>query len=312
MRQTIEFIVTEPFAGVRIDKYLTSVADGFSRSRIQALIQESAVTRNGALCAKPREEVAPGDCITLSAPPPAPSTVEPEPLPLDIVYQDSDIAVINKAWGMSVHPTDHNKSGTLVNALLHHLNDLSGIGGVLRPGIVHRLDRVTSGVIIVAKHDEAHRRLSASFKARETKKAYWAIVHGRPGKDAGEIEQPIGRHPTDRKRMTIRQDGRPSLTRYRFCGEGLGASWLELYPVTGRTHQIRVHLKHIGHPIAGDLVYTLKKYSGRGELERAFADQTMIALHARSIRFPHPGSGEEVEFKAPPPDALHSILERMK
>lgn len=312
MSQSIQFIVTESDAGVRIDKVLAGVADGFSRSRIQALIQDGAVMRNGAVCSKPRETVAPGDCITLSAPPPAPSTVEPEPVDLDILYQDSDIAVINKPWGMSVHPTNHLKTGTLVNALLYCLSDLSGIGGVLRPGIVHRLDRVTSGVIIIAKHDEAHRRLSASFKARETKKAYWAIVHGRPAKEEGEIEAAIGRHPTDRKRMTILPDGRPSITRFRFRGEGLGGSWLELYPVTGRTHQIRVHLKHIGHPIAGDAVYTTKKYSGRGEMERIFTDHAMIALHARSIRFPHPISGKEVEFQAPPPNAMQSILERMK
>ncbi|MBZ0257222.1 RluA family pseudouridine synthase [bacterium] len=311
MPQSLKFEVNAALSGLRIDKFLTRVAEGFSRSRIQSLVQDGAVMRNGKVCARTSEAVVEGDEIILTAPPLAPSTVEPEALPLDILYQDSDIAVINKPWGMSVHPTEHNKSGTLVNALLYHLSDLSGIGGVLRPGIVHRLDRVTSGVIIVAKHDEAHRRLSASFKARETKKTYWAIVHGRPSKDQGEIDQPIGRHPADRKRMTVLPGGRPSLTRYQICGEGLGGSWLELYPVTGRTHQIRVHLKHIGHPIAGDPVYTLKKYSGRGELERIFADHTMVALHARSIRFPHPMTGELAEFEAQPPNALNSILERM-
>lgn len=312
MPQSFKFFVEAAHSNVRIDKYLTRVSDGFSRSRIQSLIQDGAVMRNGAVCTRTSEIVAEGDEITLTAPPPTPSTVEPEDLSLDIIYQDSDIAVINKPWGMSVHPTDHNKSGTLVNALLYHLSDLSGIGGVLRPGIVHRLDRVTSGVIIVAKHDEAHRRLSASFKARETQKTYWAIVHGRPCKDQGEIDLPIGRHPSDRKRMTILPGGRPSLTRYQFRKEGLGGSWLELYPVTGRTHQIRVHLKHIGHPIVGDPVYTAKKYSGRGELERIFTDHTMIALHARSIRFPHPMTGELAAFEAQAPDALNSILERMK
>ncbi len=312
MNQLHEYTVNDTGSGLRIDKYLTSVVDGYSRSRIQSLIENGFVNLNGNACLKSRETVNAGDIVSFYAPAPEPSTVEPEAVDLDIIYQDSDLAIINKPYGMSVHPTNHVKTGTLVNALLYHLNDLSGVGGVLRPGIVHRLDRVTSGVIIVAKHDEAHRALSSSFKARETQKTYWAVVHGRPSKDQGEINEPIGRHPNDRKRMTILPDGRPSITRYRFRGEGLGGSWLELYPVTGRTHQIRVHLKHIGHPIAGDSVYTLKKYSGRGELERIFDDHRMIALHARSIRFHHPGKGEPVEFVAPPPDVLQSVLEQIK
>lgn len=309
--QTITLKVPEDCRSIRIDKFIAANLDSISRNRIQTLINQSSISINNSICTRSSEKVAAGDLIEIFMPAPTPSRLVAEDIPIEILYQDSDIAVINKPWGMSVHPTETHISGTLVNALLAHITDLSGIGGVLRPGIVHRLDRVTSGVILVAKHDEAHRRLADAFKARQVKKTYWAIVHRQPNNERGEINQPIARHPSDRKRMAIATGGRPAVSRYEVLKTGLGGSWLAVYPVTGRTHQIRVHLRHLGCPIAGDKTYGLKTLSGRGELARRFAQTSGIGLHARRIELTHPMTGEPVVFEAEAPEITQSILNEM-
>ncbi len=311
MNNEIEITVEADLSSIRIDKFIATKIPQISRNRIQQLIENHAIFLNDRSIDQSKEKVKVGDRIRFTLPPLQPSTVEPEPLPLDFLYEDEHIAVINKVPGMCVHPTEHLKTGTVVNGLLYHVKDLSGIGGVLRPGIVHRLDRVTSGVLLIAKNDEAHRRLSETFQSRQIQKTYWAITHGILPNPEGEIDQPIGRHPTDRKRMTIRPDGRKSLTRYRILRTGLGGMLLEVYPRTGRTHQIRVHLRHLGISIVRDTLYGLKKHLGKGTLERWFEGYPGIALHAKSLRFPHPVHGEEMIIEAPLPQIFQSIMDQM-
>lgn len=298
-------------AHTRIDKYIAARLGQLSRSRIQQLIEQGQVALNGASVIRVSEKVKAGDEIRIELPPPQPSEVEPEPIPLEILHEDEHLILINKQPGLCVHPTETMMTGTLVNALLHHVKDLSGIGGILRPGIVHRLDRVTSGVILIAKNDEAHRRLSADFKQRRMKKIYWAIVHGKPPREAGEVDLPIGRHPTDRKRMAPRPDGRPSRTNYRILREGLGGTLLELYPVTGRTHQIRVHLRQLGCPVIRDTLYALKKFQSKGKLERLFDEYPGIALHAKSLCFQHPVTQQEMTLEAPLPNTFQSVVDKL-
>jgi len=310
--QTVTLDVEHQIPPVRIDRYIAERIAELSRNRIQQLIEAGSVRLNDALVERSSEKVKTGDRITLLLPPPVPSEVSPEPIDLEFLYEDAYLAVVNKPPGMCVHPTEQIKSGTLVNALLFHVHDLSGIGGVLRPGIVHRLDRGTSGVLLVAKQDETHRRLSDQFKARHIRKIYWALVHGVPLRSEGEIDLPIGRHPADRKRMAVRTDGRDAKTGYRVLQTGLGGSWLEVYPVTGRTHQIRVHFQHLGCPVVHDSIYRVKNRSGRGELERGFSGYPGIALHARSLRFQHPITGSELYLEAPLPERFSAMVDRFK
>lgn len=296
---------------VRIDKYIADRTDRLSRSRIQSLIGQNAILLNQQPISRVSEKVKPGDSITIALPPPIPSGVLPEPIEIEILYEDQDILVVNKPAGMCVHPAGAIISGTLVNALLFHTKDLSGIGGVVRPGIVHRLDRGTSGVLLVAKNDEAHARLSTDFKSRRIKKVYWALIHGQPKTVTGEIDLPIGRHPSDRMRMAIRPDGRKSLTRYHILRVGLGGSLMEVYPFTGRTHQIRVHFKHLGFSIVRDVLYGSKKKLGRGELERLFDQYPGFALHAKSLQFDHPITGESMTVEASLPARFESAVKRL-
>lgn len=312
MTTELNFTVDPSALPVRIDKYLADRIDRLSRNRIQQLIAGGSVWLNGQPVPRAKEKTQPGDRIQVFLPPPQPSAVEPEPIPLDILFEDNDLLAVNKPPGLCVHPTEHMKTGTLVNALLYRIKDLSGIGGILRPGIVHRLDRVTSGVLLVAKNDETHRRLSDQFKSRLIEKTYWALAQGAANHREGEIDQPIGRHPTDRKRMTIRPDGRKSLTTYRILRTGLGGSLVEVYPRTGRTHQIRVHLHHLGFSILGDRLYGLKKHLGRGTLERLFEGYPGIGLHAKRIRFTHPMTEENMVVEAPLPDLFQSIVDQMQ
>lgn len=295
----------------RIDKYIADHLAEISRSRVQALIDQGHVWLNGKTCPRVNEKVSPGDQIQLQLPPPEPSELTPESLPITFLYEDEHLAVVNKPPGMTVHPAGGHRNGTLVNALLHHLTDLSGIGGELRPGIVHRLDRVTSGIMIVAKHDEAHQRLSALFKSRAIKKCYWALVHGQPAKEEWLADWPISRHPNDRKRFCVDQRGRPCQTRFTVRVASLAGSWLEVYPITGRTHQIRVHLSHAGFPIVGDRLYLPKNQIGRGRFERELAAYPGIGLHARSLRLIHPFLEQEMAFEAEPFEPLASILRKM-
>jgi 23S rRNA pseudouridine1911/1915/1917 synthase len=294
-------------AGIRLDQYLAGEVPGQSRSQIQRLIKDGLVRVAGRE-AKANYLVRPGDAIVVDVPAAAPAEPQPEPLPIDVLFEDADIIVINKPAGMVVHPAPGHAVGTLVNALLHHVDDLSGVGGELRPGIVHRLDRGTSGVMIVAKHDASHRELARQFHDREVEKEYealvWGLVHqGR------RIDAAIGRDPHDRKKMSNRaRFARSAVTRVTYSRFLDGVSHLHVAIATGRTHQIRVHLSGIGHPICGDTVYggvrRLMPAHLRmvQRLERPF-------LHARRIAFAHPAEpGRRLEFSAPLPDDLQSVL----
>ncbi|MDR0787585.1 MAG: RluA family pseudouridine synthase [Gemmatimonadota bacterium] len=299
--------VTAEEAGRRLDVF---VAEGFgvSRSRAEQLIEDGQVLVNGERWKK-RDRPVPGDRVSVWLPSPEPSTVEPQAIPLDIVYQDEDLLVLNKPAGLVVHPAPGNRSGTLVNALLHAVEDLSGIGGVLRPGIVHRLDRDTSGLMVVAKNDIAHQRLSDALKRREVRRGYLAAAWGHLSADALTVDAPIARSTTDRKRMAVVEGGRRALTRFRLVERWRAADLISAQLETGRTHQIRVHLRHIGHPVVGDETY------GRGA-ERgisgsahpwavAFARRVRRQfLHAAELAFEHPRTGEAMRFEAPLPEEL--------
>ena len=286
-----DFLVPPEASGHRLDHYLAAQLPHLSRSRLQALIKEGHVLLDEKP-AKPGDKLRPGKKIALQEPPAAPVTgTVAEEIPLEILFEDNDLVVLNKAAGMVVHPAAGNPSGTLVNALLHHCDALSGIGGEQRPGIVHRLDKETSGCLVVAKNDLAHQGLSRQFASREVLKVYLALVSGHLKKQSGVIETEIGRHPVHRKKMAVvaAGRGRQSTTDYRVLRELPGASLVECTLHTGRTHQIRVHLKHLGHPLLGDSVY-----GSRG----GFARQM---LHAWKLGFSHPRTGEWRAFTSPIP-----------
>jgi 23S rRNA pseudouridine1911/1915/1917 synthase len=279
----------------RLDRYLALHLVDHSRSAIQRWIAEGLVTVNGQPT-KASRKLADGEQVRLVIPPPVPDTLIPEARPLSILYEDGDILVLNKAAGEVVHPAPGHRTGTLVHAILAHCSDLAGVGGKLRPGVVHRLDKDTSGVLLVAKNDLAFRRLQEQFKGREVRKTYLALVAGRLAQPRGVVDAPIGRDPKQRKRMAVVSWGRPAVTRYRVLRAVGDASLLEVQPLTGRTHQIRVHLAFLGHPVVGDAVYA------RRGLPRIAPRQF---LHAWRIAFRHPTSDEEIEFRAPlPPDLL--------
>jgi len=298
-------------AGERLDKWLAAQLPDHSRSEIQRWIDAGRVTSRGRAL-KASYRVAAGDEITVEVPEPEDYAVEPEPISLDVLYEDASLLVINKPAGMVVHPAAGNGHGTLVNAVLYHCPDLEGVGAVHRPGIVHRLDKDTSGVILVAKNDAAHRALQAQFRARAVHKTYLALVHGWPQPPRGEINAPIGRDPRYRQRMSVvsATQGRAATTRYEVVGYYRGARKEEIYalvachPLTGRTHQIRVHLAYVKHPIVGDEVYGGQRKSPPG-CPRQF-------LHAERIRFRLPGIGEEAEFVAPLPADLRSVLDGLQ
>ena len=294
-------------AGSRLDLYLAEKASELSRSRAQKLIEENLVLVNGKPCTDKNYRLQSGDQIAVTIPEPVKSRVEPEEIRLDIVFEDSDLLVINKPRGMVVHPAPGHAQGTLVNALLSHCRDLSGIGGVMRPGIVHRLDKDTSGLLIVAKNDFTHRSLSAQLKARKLHREYIALVFGHIKPEIGRIEAPIGRHPRHRKKMAVISGGRAAVTRYRVIKYFKHYSLLKLKLETGRTHQIRVHLAHLGYPVVGDPTYTKGKTN---DLPPELAGPQ--ALHARLISFTHPRSGENLEFSVPLPEAFKKTLIWMK
>jgi len=309
--------------GERLDKWLAGQLPEHSRAEIQRWIADDLVTaRHRPLKASYR--VAAGDEVTVVVPPVEDYAVEPEAIPLEIVFEDADLLVINKPAGMVVHPAAGNWHGTLVNAVLHHCPDLEGVGGAHRPGIVHRLDKDTSGLILVAKNDAVHRALQAQFKARTVHKTYLALVHGwlRPerGAERGEINAPIGRDPRNRQRMAVvsLSQGRAAVTQYevrQYLEQVMGNSRVSgasdsrytlvaCHPLTGRTHQIRVHLAHIRHPIVGDALY--------GGGRRASLACPRQFLHAERIRFILPATGQEIEFLAPLPADLHAVLDGLQ
>jgi len=293
---TLQFRVGAAAGGARLDQFLTSAAPGFSRARIQDFIKSGHVTLNGG-AAKASTHVRAGDAIALHEPPPVPTETVPEEIALDVLFEDDDLIVINKPAGLVVHPAAGHWSGTLVNALLHHCRALSGIGGEQRPGIVHRLDKETSGCLVAAKNDPAHQSLVRQFAGREVTKIYLALVAGKPRHRSGVIETAIGRHPVQRKKMAVRPvgRGRAAKTSYRVLRELSVGTLVECTLHTGRTHQIRVHLQHLGHPLLGDGLY------GR---RAGFARQM---LHAWRLGFSHPRTGEHVSFASPiPPDFVEA------
>lgn len=286
-------------AGLRLDVFLARENPDLTRSYIQKLIKEGHVTVNGAAL-RAGYRLRAGDEVILRVPPPENLEVRPENIPLDIYYEDEDVLVVNKPRGMVVHPAEGNYSGTLVNALLYHCRDLSGVGGVCRPGIVHRLDKETSGLLMVAKNDFAHQELARQLKARQVTRRYLALAHGNFKVDAGTVDAPVGRHPRDRQRMAVvRQHGRRAVTHYRVVERFGQYTLLELSLETGRTHQIRVHMAYIGHPLVGDLKY--------GPARPHFGLQGQF-LHAAVLGFTHPRKGCYLEFAAPLPEELAGIL----
>ena len=303
--------VPEESAGARLDRFLASVLGDQSRSQIQRLIKEGRI-RVGDREAKPNQAIKVGQAISIDIPAPVDPTPQPEPLPLRILYQDRDVIVIDKPAGMVVHPAAGHEGGTLVNALLHHVTDLSGIGGEKRPGIVHRLDRGTSGLMVVAKNDRAHEALARQFRDREVEKEYAALVWGEVM--AGHrIDAPIGRDPANRKRMSAKaRRSREAVTRIvraEHLGRALTLVRVAIY--TGRTHQIRVHLSAIGHPIVGDSLYGGVRRRVPGDL-RAVAHLERPFLHAARLAFAHPEDGRRMQFESPLPDDLQRVLDELR
>ena len=295
--------LTADQAGERLDAFLARSLPDLTRSAAQRLLEEGAVTLGGKP-AKKNTKTAPGDVVEVTLPDPQPVEVLPQNIPLDIVYEDDDVIVVNKPVGLVVHPAPGHPDGTLVNALLYHCGEsLSGINGELRPGIVHRIDRDTSGLIIAAKNDRAHLALSKQLQDHTLARVYEAVVVGNLREDSGTVNAPIGRHPVDRKKMAVEpRNGRPAVTHWRVLARYPGYTHVECRLETGRTHQIRVHMASIGHPLLGDTVYGSKKpWPG-------LAGQ---CLHARKLRFLHPATGQPVELECPLPDWFEKVLKQL-
>jgi 23S rRNA pseudouridine1911/1915/1917 synthase len=314
--QTTTLLVTGTQAGDRIDRWLTAACPDLSRSAIKKLIDSEDVLLEGKPV-RSSHRVAEGESVTVTVPPPEPLDLVAEDLPLDIVFEDDHLIVVNKAAGMVVHPARSLRSGTLVNALLGH-SRLSSVNGDLRPGIVHRLDKDTSGLLVVAKDDVAHRTLSTRLEAREVQRQYLALCWGHPNEDPPTIDTKIGRHRQDRTKMAVVPDGRGAVTHYSVTARYDFLSRVEVRLETGRTHQIRVHFDHIGHPIFGDMVYNghAKRLKGISPLYRSEANVMLKTanrqmLHAQKLGFRHPISNAELSFEAPPPDDFESILIRL-
>lgn len=298
-----EWIAAPEDAGARLDAFLAGKMEK-TRSSVQKLIEEENVRLNGAPAAK-NARLREGDRVEATEPPPEVLDVKPQNIPLDIVYEDQDLLVVNKPKGMVVHPAAGNPDGTLVNALLFHCGDsLSGINGVIRPGIVHRIDKDTSGLLIVAKNDRAHQSLAEQIAVHSFTRIYNAVVYGIVKEEEGTVSAPIGRHPADRKRMAVLSSGgREAVTHYRVLERFPGFTLVECRLETGRTHQIRVHMAHIGHPVAGDPVYGPKK---------CITELQGQCLHARVIGFIHPATGEYLEFDSGLPPYFERFLEKLR
>ena len=289
--------------GERIDKYLSEQLEDMTRSHIQKLIKENMVRVNG-MAVKSNFKLSASDQIEVEIPELKEPDILPENIPLDILYEDQDILVVNKPKGMVVHPAPGHYTGTLVNAIMYHCKDnLSGINGVMRPGIVHRIDMDTTGSLLICKNDRAHQALAEQLKEHSITRKYHAIVHGRLKEDEGTIDKPIGRHPIDRKKMSVHcTNGREAVTHYRVLKRFQHFTYIECQLETGRTHQIRVHMSSIGHPILGDQVY------GPAKCPYKLQGQT---LHAKVLGITHPTTGEYMEFDAPLPDYFQGLLEKM-
>ena len=290
-------------AGERVDAFIARSVPDLTRSAVQKLLEKGSVTRDGKPVKK-NEKTAVGGALELALPEPEPVDVVPQDIPLDVIYEDDDLIVVNKPVGLVVHPAPGHPDGTLVNALLYHCGkSLSGINGELRPGIVHRIDRDTSGLIVAAKNDRAHLALAAQLQDHSLARVYEAVAVGNFREDEGTVDAPIGRHPVDRKRMAIdHKGGRRAVTHWKVLGRYPGYTHIQCQLETGRTHQIRVHMAALGHPLLGDVVYGSKKpWPG-------LAGQ---CLHARKIRFVHPSTGELVELECPLPEWFRKVLRQI-
>ena len=290
-------------AGERADQLIARLAPGLTRSAAQRLLEEGAVTRNGRPVKK-NYKAAEGDVLTVVLPDPEPAEAVPQDIPLDVVYEDGDVIVVNKPVGLVVHPAAGHPDGTLVNALLYHCGEsLSGINGALRPGIVHRIDRDTSGLIIAAKNDAAHQALAAQLADHSLYREYEAVCVGVLREDAGTVDAPIGRNPTDRKKMAVdRKNGRPAVTHWSVLARYPGHTHIRCRLETGRTHQIRVHLASMGHPLLGDTVYGAK---------RPVPGLAGQCLHARRLSFVHPRTGERLTLECPLPPWFEEVLTKL-
>jgi 23S rRNA pseudouridine1911/1915/1917 synthase len=301
-------------AGARLDRWLAEHLPALSRARLQKLIEGGEVRVDGR-AARASARVKAGQSVEVTIPPPERARPQPEDIPLRVVHEDRHLIVIDKPAGLVVHPGAGTSAGTLVNALLHRVKDLSGVGGVLRPGIVHRLDRGTSGLLVVAKDDPTHQELARQFASRTVEKEYLAVVLGRPRRAEGSIEAPIGRDPVHRQRMSVRAPrGRAARTTYTVMEPLAGSALLRVRIHTGRTHQIRVHLASIGHPVAGDAVYGGRRLpaSAPARLREALAALARPALHAARLTLTHPVTGARVRFESPLPEDLRRLLERIR
>ncbi|BBM16192.1 RluA family pseudouridine synthase [Enterococcus mundtii] len=285
----------------RIDKVLTALFADHSRSQVQQWLKDGAVSVNGEPV-KANYKVKSADAIVVEVPEPEELEIVAEDLPIEIVYEDDDVAVVNKPQGMVVHPSAGHAQGTLVNALMYHMKNLSSINGVIRPGIVHRIDKDTSGLLMIAKNDQAHEALAQQLKDKTSLRKYIALVHGVIPHEKGTINAPIGRSKVDRKMQAIREDGKPAVTHFTVLERFENFTLVELQLETGRTHQIRVHMKYIGYPLAGDPVYGPKKtLKGNGQF-----------LHAKLLGFTHPQTNERMTFEAPLPEVFEKTLEKLR
>lgn len=297
-----KFVVDEDSKNLRLDVFLSRYFEDKSRSYLQNLIEEGNVKVNEKL-KKSNYKLKYGEKVEILIPEPIGLNVEPEDIPLDIVYEDTDVIVVNKPQGMVVHPAAGVYNGTLVNALLSHCKDLSGINGVARPGIVHRIDKDTSGVLVIAKNDNAHNKLAEQFKDHSMTRSYIALVEGILKKDEGTIDAPLGRHPVERIKIAVIKNGRRAITHFRVLERFNNNTLVECVLETGRTHQIRVHMAYIGHPLVGDPVYGHKKqrFNLKGQM-----------LHAKKLGFIHPSTGEYMEFQSDLPDYFSKVIGILK
>lgn len=299
---TFDLQITETQNGTRLDSFLAEELDGISRSYLQKLIGEQQILVNDK-AVKANYKVKTGDVLLINIPDAAPIDVLPEEMNLNIVYEDSDLLVVNKPVGLVVHPAHGHYSGTLVNGLLAHCKDLSGINGMMRPGIVHRIDKDTSGLLMIAKNDLAHQHLAAQLKEHSIKRAYYALVQGIISEPAGLVDAPIGRHETDRKKMAVTfKNSKEARTHYYVKERFARHTFIECRLETGRTHQIRVHMSYLGHPLVGDPLYGTRKNN---------LDFPGQALHAYALGFIHPRTGEELYFEAPLPEHFQTVLKNL-
>lgn len=301
--ENLSFNINSEEEGQRIDKYLSIMIEGKSRSFVQGLIDEKKVKANSKVI-KSNYKIKKGDFIEVEVPEPVELNVSAEEMNLDIVYEDEDVLVVNKEKGIVVHPAPGNYTGTLVNGILHHCSDLSGINGVIRPGIVHRIDKDTSGILVIAKNDEAHNDLAAQFKEHSIKREYYALVEGKFSNIKGTVDKPISRDKKERIKMAINSDGKRAVTHYEVLEQyDKGVSLVKCTLETGRTHQIRVHMASIGHPLVGDLVYGYKrqKFNIEGQ-----------ALHAKTLGFIHPRTKGYMEFTSELPHYFKELLEKLR